>query len=315
MIKTLKALIPRSVKNETRDAILKLVRAGMPAAFETGEKLAALETRTAQLETALASLRAEVPVIQGRTADLEAALGQLLAVLRRERTVVLPPPKHLQVRVVGGYVPGFIESGFSICDDLNVALAPVRKRLDDFPRILDFGCGCGRTTRALKTLYPAVEVHGTDIDPEAIAWLQKNYARFGEFRVAPHRPPTSFENGFFDFIVGISVFTHLPEDMQFLWLDELKRITRPGGYLILTTSGEKNYKGLPDLTRRIVEEKGFVYIDDNYGQSISLPDFYQNTFHAPSYVEREWAKHFEVLEIQPARMQNHQDTVLLRNSR
>jgi SAM-dependent methyltransferase len=248
-----------------------------------------------------------------RTADLERLSGSCWP-SSGARGSWLPPPKHLQIRVVGGYVPGFIESGFSICDDLNAALSPVDKRLENFPRILDFGCGCGRTTRALKTLYPAAEVHGTDIDPEAIGWLQKNYAAFGEFRVAPHRPPTSYSNGFFDFIVGVSVFTHLPEDMQFLWLEELKRITKPGGYLILTTSGEKNYKGLPDATRRVVEEKGFVYINDNYGQSISLPDFYQNTFHAPSYVEREWARYFEVLEIQPARMQNHQDTVLLRRS-
>jgi SAM-dependent methyltransferase len=247
-----------------------------------------------------------------RVTDLEAAVAQLEAILRHDGAAP-PPPKHLQVRVVGGYVPGFIESGFSICDDLNAVLAVVGKSLGDFERILDWGCGCGRTTRALKTLHPGMSVWGTDIDPEAIRWLQKKYEpRYGEFRLSPHVPPLPFADGFFDFVAGISVVTHLPENMQFHWLEELRRITRPGGYLLLTTSGEKSYSQLPDELRRQVEEKGFLYLDGDYGQSISLPDFYQNTFHSLDYVRREWGRFFDVLDTQPARLQTYQDTVLLR---
>ena len=292
---TLKRLVPRFIKDELKGSIR-----------------AASEAYAREVTPPTAELVTQVRELSAKVADLEAAAGRLEAVLRHDGTV-LPPPKHMQIRVVGGYVSGFIESGFSICDDLNGVLSVGGKSLGDFERILDWGCGCGRTTRALKTLMPQKDIWGSDIDPEAIAWLQKAYSpKYGQFRLAPHAPPLPFEDGFFDFVFGISVFTHLPEDMQFGWLAEMQRITRPGGYLIMTTSGEGNYSKLPDELRRKVEEKGFFYLDGGYGQSISLPAFYQNTFHSLDYIRREWAKYFDILDMQPTRMQRHQDTILMR---
>jgi SAM-dependent methyltransferase len=296
MNRVLKNLVPRSIKQQIKRDIEKAVAAAVPPppAFETPQQ--------------------ELRALSARVADLEAALGQHHTILWREMGAAPPPPRHMQVRTVGGYVPGFLESGYSILDDLEAVLKVAGTSLASFPRMLDYGCGSGRTTRALKTRFPAAEVHGTDIDPEAIAWLTRHCSRFGEFRLAPHQPPTPYTDGFFDFIVGISVFTHLPEDMQFAWLKELRRITKPGGLLILTTSGKKNYVDLPPDLLRVVEERGFCYVDGGYGQSISLPAFYQNTFHRPEYVREHWSRFFEVLDIQETRMQNHQDTVLLRNS-
>lgn len=325
-------LLPRGIKDEARIFVNDVARSSVEPAWRRTEKewkalqsemaarLEALESQTvarladiesrAQAErTALAETLAK---LQSELTTTNASLNQLLSILRHEDPTFSPPPPHLQVRAVGAYVPGFIESGFSICADLNAVLQVAGKELGDFRRILDFGCGCGRTTRALKTLLPRCEVYGTDIDPEAIGWVTANYHRFAEFRLAPHRPPAPFEAGYFDLIVGISVFTHLPEDMQFQWLEELRRITKPGGYLILTTSGAKSYTQLPADMQEVLSNRGFLYRDGEYGQSISLPDFYQNTFHAHSYIQREWTEYFEVIDIQSARMQTYQDTVLLR---
>jgi len=252
------------------------------------------------------------------SSDTEVLVQQLLTILRHEHGVVLPPPKHLQVRVVGGYVPNFLESGFGVYHDLNGALKAAGKELKDFPRILDFGCGCGRVIRALRTLLPSAELYGMDIDGEAIEWLTVHYARIAKFVVAPHKPPTPLEDNQFDFVYGISVLTHLPEDMQFLWLEELRRITKPRSYLVLTTHGEKHYRTLSADSQRIMETKGFFYSVPgiyNYGRSISLPDFYQNAYHTHEYIRREWAKYFDVLDIQALRLENHQDTVLLQNSK
>lgn len=291
-----RSLIPRFAKTEFGETVRNIVRDS-------------LEEKTA----AWAEDRKKLQSLQARLDDAEAAVGQVQTILRRETAALPPPPKHLQVRVVGGYVPDFLESGFAICGDLNAALQPAGKTLADFRRILDWGCGCGRTTRALKTLLPACELHATDIDPEAIAWLQENYAPLADFRVSPHLPPTPYADGMFDFVFGISIFTHLPEDMQFRWLEELRRITRPGGYLVMTTSGgEELYSQLPSELRTILETNGFLYDDARYGQSISLPDFYQNTYHAHPYLRREWSKYFEILDIQRQRIQKHQDTVLMR---
>jgi len=296
MIRVLKKLVPRSIKEQIKRDIENTAVGALPPMPGTNTPIPDLQALVA------------------RVGDLETALGQYHTVLCREMGAAPPPPRHMQVRTVGGYVPGFLESGYSICDDLDAVLKVVGRDLASFSRILDYGCGSGRTTRALKTRFPSAEVHGTDIDREAIAWLTRNCSRFAEFRLAPHQPPTPYPDAFFDFVVGISVFTHLPEDMQFARLKELRRITKPGGFLILTTSGKKNYAGLPPELLRVVEERGFCYVDGGYGQTINLPAFYQNTFHTPEYVRRNWSRFFEVLDIQETRMQNHQDTVLLRNS-
>jgi SAM-dependent methyltransferase len=298
MIDRLARLVPRRLRRDVKGWL------GDRSREATEPRTAALEARVSELEARLA----------GGLADLDTSLQQVLALLRREAQVAPLPPKHLQERVVGKFVPGFPESGYELCRELDEALVPAGKTLGDFPRILDFGCGSGRVTRALKTLHPQVQVSGTDIDPEAIGWLAGNYAKYGAIAVAPHRPPTSYPDAAFDFIFGISVFTHLPQDMEAQWLDELRRIAAPGAHLVLTTHGQSHWSQLAPEVRTIVERDGFYYGDFgwNYGRSISLPDFYQTAYHSPDYVRREWGKRFDVLAITPLGMGKHQDTVLLR---
>ena len=255
--------------------------------------------------------------LEAHVKDIEILLQQVLSILHYETNIPLPPPKHLQIRVVGGYVPEFIGSGFtSIYPTLNRVLEPVGKEVKDFQTILDFGCGCGRAIRALATLTPNSKLYGTDIDEEAIEWLKDNYSKFAEFSVAPNLPPTIYEDQMFDLVFGISVLTHLPEEMQFQWLRELSRITKPGGCVILTTHGEKHYWKLNERIIDIMNKKGFFYYgaDEsgfNYGKSISLPDFYQTAFHSHAYIRREWGKYFDIIDIQALGIDNHQDTVLL----
>jgi len=299
-MKRLSSYTPKSIKQDWKERIRALARS---AAEETAG-LRSAEVARGVHESLVRQLE-----------ETNATLEQWAAIWRHEGGWPPPPPKHLQVRVVGGYVSGFIESGYSICQDLGAALEPAGKRLADFSTILDFGCGCGRVIRALKALLPAADLYGTDIDAEAIAWLTANYRTFGTFAVAPHLPPLPYEDGMFDLVAGLSVFTHLPEEMQFSWLSELRRITRPGGHLILSTHGEIHYGKFPPELLEIMRTRGFYYSDFgfNYGKSISLPDFYQTSFHTHDYIRREWGKFFDVLDIQPVRLQQHQDTVLLRH--
>ncbi|MBN1882599.1 MAG: class I SAM-dependent methyltransferase [Deltaproteobacteria bacterium] len=252
--------------------------------------------------------------LRSHVLDIEVELTQLKSVIQYESDMPLPPPKHLQVRVVGGYAPTFIQSGFRVCNHINDALKTVEKELTDFNTILDFGCGCGRVIRCLKIVHPSSDLYGTDIDSEAIEWLSDNYSKYGSFSVSPHMPPTEYQDNFFDFIYGISVFTHLPEDMQCAWLNELRRITKRKGYLILTTHGEKHYGKCGMETTEIMANKGFLYRQfDNYGERIQLPSFYQNTYHSHDYIRREWGKLFDVIDIKATGMENHQDAVLLQN--
>jgi len=245
--------------------------------------------------------------------DTEVLLGQLLSVLNRECHVPSLPPRHLQIRIGGQYSADFIDKGYRICEDLDKGLKAVEKTLDDFQVVLDFGCGCGRTIRPMRALMPSSKLYGTDIDEEAVIWLRTNYGQLAEFSTNSNMPPTVYDANTFDLVIAVSVFTHLPEDMQFAWLAELKRIVRPMGYVLATTHGEKHYRQLDERVQETVNEKGFFYGDlgFNYGKSISLPDFYQNAFHAHDYIRREWARYFEVVNIRTQGIDNNQDLVLM----
>ena len=270
------------------------------------------------LETVETQTVEAAETLKTQLADTETLLKQVVSILRWEVNLPLPPPKHLQARVVGKYDQHFINDGMSFYPVLNRLLRPVGKELKDMQSILDFGCGCGRAIRGLATLLPNNKIYGTDIDEEAIAWLKNNYSKFGEFSVAPHIPPTIYNDQTFDFIFGVSVMTHLPEDLQFKWLEELSRITKPGGYVMLSTHGEGIYRPLGREINDVMDTKGFFYYQlggFNYGKSISLPDFYQTTFHSHAYIQQEWKKYFDIIDIQAAGrdqgLDERQDSVLL----
>jgi methylase of polypeptide subunit release factors len=56
----------------------------------------------------------------------------------------------------------------------NAALGLIDTRLSDYPRILEWGCGCGRILLHMKDLANQVELYGVDIDAEAIEWADHN---------------------------------------------------------------------------------------------------------------------------------------------
>ena len=50
-------------------------------------------------------------------------------------------------------------------------------------------------------------------------------------------PPLPYVDNSFDIIYGISIFTHLPEDLHYKWFNELVRITKINGIIFLTLHG------------------------------------------------------------------------------
>ena len=121
----------------------------------------------------------------------------------------------------------FDESGQRSLHDIGLALAGLGRRLDEFPWILDFGCGCARVTRWLQYEVGSNELHGCDIDEQAIAWDQLNLPGLTFVRNNPE-PPLPYGDETFDLILNHSVFTHIDERMQDLWLAELRRVLTPG---------------------------------------------------------------------------------------
>jgi SAM-dependent methyltransferase len=105
-------------------------------------------------------------------------------------------------------------------------------------RILDWGCGPGRITRHLPALIGnGCEYFGTDYNSKSIEWCTRNLPGIS-FSKNSLEPRLSFPDHYFDVIFGISVFTHLSEQLHHQWYKELYRILNSDGIMFFTTQGD-----------------------------------------------------------------------------
>ncbi len=223
------------------------------------------------------------------------------------------PPPHLRKRVHGDEaLTGFDTIGRVVSLDIYRVLQSPSVQLPDNSRLLDFGCGCGRILRYFHHLYKRSSLHGTDIDQEAISWCQHHLSQIGSFVTNEKLPSLRFPDEYFDFVYSVSVFTHLPEDMQLAWLKELQRVTKSGSYLLLTVHGEGLFQEASEEAKKRFQEIGFYYAVGTGTEG--LPNFYQTSFHTERYIRRYWTEFFEIKTIIQKGIANHQDLILCRRT-
>jgi len=229
------------------------------------------------------------------------------------RSLGLPalPPAELRFRVHGDTErEGFVTVARRCCEDIEAALGRVGRSLESFETLLDFGCGCGRHLLFLANRPAAPKCYGTDIDGDAIAWCRRTLT-FAEFNVNGPLPPLEYASEMFDLIVAVSVFTHLDEEHQVQWLEELSRVAKPGAIFLCTVHGPHIWQNLPDALRAEVERDGFLFVRSADWKG-TFPDWYQTAYHTEEYVRRTFRNCFEVVEYLPRGLVEHQDLVILR---
>ena len=171
--------------------------------------------------------------------------------LKSARDLVLDPIdfiRGLPPRSLRGYVGGghFRRGSYE-------ALARLKDAgLKPNHRVLDVGCGIGRMAIPLtKYLSKSGSYEGFDIVPHGIKWCSENitahYPNFhfqlsdmynkmynpnGHVKAADYQFP--YDDGTFDFVFLISIFTHmLPQDVDH-YLSEISRVLKPGGLCFIT---------------------------------------------------------------------------------
>ena len=102
-----------------------------------------------------------------------------------------------------------------------------RLTLPSQPHALDAGCGSGRTLVELADY--ATEVSGLELDPDAAALARGR--GLGEVQVG-RLEELPWPQDSFDLITCLDVIEHVPDDV--VALQELRRVCRPGGWLLVT---------------------------------------------------------------------------------
>jgi SAM-dependent methyltransferase len=234
------------------------------------------------------------------------------------------PPGELMSRVSGTDDGAwFTASGKRTVDEWSRALGITGRQFQDFPRILDFGCGCGRALRHLRPRLAAnQELIGADVDGEAIDWVARNYPTIRGLTL-DLLPPSTLADGSVDLIVNQSVFTHLPEDVHLEWLAELHRVLRLGGIAVLTFHGRQaangfiadcENKGLLAQRDHFIKRYnrlGFYHVQGRNQFEQQLPEYYGSAFHTIDYIEQYWFPLFRCIAWLPVFSLDHQDVLVL----
>jgi SAM-dependent methyltransferase len=242
------------------------------------------------------------------------------------------PPSRLRARTGRPGIGPFFASARQSADDLVLALHAAGRSLPEFDAVLDFGCGCGRILQELSRRSDGgPRLFGCDVDADAIAWAQRSYPNL-QLVSTGFNPPLPYREDDFDLVYSSSVFTHLDAGGQRTWLEEFKRVLRPGGLAVISVYGEDAFRGYRsgelvgvsrDFRDRLsryesLDSAGIVF--EPYERStwnnfnfVGVDEVYGMTFDGEAYVRREWSKSLDVTAVLPRSWwSSHQDLVILR---
>ncbi|MFY0518394.1 glycosyltransferase [Lysinibacillus sp. UGB7] len=126
--------------------------------------------------------------------------------------------------------------------------------------ILDAACGEGYGSDILSN--QANQVFGMDIDEEAVAHAKNTYVKPNLQFLVGSIGKLPFNDDFFDIIVSFETIEHVDENLQKAFLEEIKRVVKKDGLLIISTPNKKMYSD-----------------HRNYSNPFHVKEFYKDEFY------------------------------------
>lgn len=104
-------------------------------------------------------------------------------------------------------------------------------QLKEYEFVLDMGCADGTFIKLYQKKYPKAEVYGCDLSSEAVKLCGRDCLQSDIYH-------TPYVRDSFDLIVCLEVLEHLERPQEAI--DEMKRVLKVGGMLVLTTPNEND---------------------------------------------------------------------------
>lgn len=222
------------------------------------------------------------------------------------------PDAQLQIGTVGSAGKGTIAEGFRFYSFVLEAARANGVDVGLKSRVLDFGVSWGRIIRCLLREVSPAGLFGVDTSDRFLSAAQQTGVP-GDLRLIQPDGKLPFADNSFDVVYAYSVFTHLPEHIQNIWLAEIARTLRPGGIFVATAQPprfldfireapqEKVAKSawLQQLQSELskkddapgeLEQSGFVFLPTNNGKT------YGDMIMTEAYVKRVWGAKFTIQE-------------------
>ena len=145
------------------------------------------------------------------------------------------------------------------------------KKLKNKPRILDLGCGQGHITVRVKKRFPNAEITALDYSVSAIEYASNNFQGI-DFSVGSAFDLPYISN-YFDIVICNNLWEHVTN--PFTLLDEIRKVLKPSGFLIVSTPSRYRFRNLI----RVIMGKPVAFMSDYHvteytvGQMIEMLRF------------------------------------------
>lgn len=109
-------------------------------------------------------------------------------------------------------------------------------------KVLDFGCGPGFIWEHLQALGAQWEYTGLDFSPDSVKKITQQANGHPRFAGAQHvtQLPTALPDAQFDAVLLFEVAEHLKDEYLDNTLEEVSRVLKQGGVLVITTPNEED---------------------------------------------------------------------------
>lgn len=109
----------------------------------------------------------------------------------------------------------------------------------DKVRLLDIGCGTGRTLHQIAITHPTMRLHGCDLSPAYIKKARERLADVAELTLAiENGEALPWADATFDIVTSTYMFHELPRNARRNVVREMLRVVRPGGLVVLEDSAQ-----------------------------------------------------------------------------
>ena len=124
--------------------------------------------------------------------------------------------------------------------------------LNDGMSIIDLGCGSGRLAKHLGLKFEALQYLGIDIVAELLDYAASQSPAGYRF-VLNHTLSLPAPDASTDIVAIFSVITHLLHQESYVYLQEAKRVLKPGGRVVFSfLESEKNWPVFEGMVNRAV---------------------------------------------------------------
>jgi len=106
-------------------------------------------------------------------------------------------------------------------------------------KVLDVGCGTGRSLHQLAIAHPTLRLHGADLSPAYIKRARKRLEHVQELTLAVENGEAlPWADGTFDVVTSTYMFHELPRNARRNVVREMARVLRPGGLVVVEDSAQ-----------------------------------------------------------------------------